>query len=760
MSKRSSLSSSSESETKVGKPPPYNTGQTDDEKTVARMDSEDPNKEKKLKYPRSVFFIVVNEFCERFSYYGMRTILSLYLNKALGFPEDTATVLYHVFIMLCYFTPILGAIVADTFLGKYKTILYVSILYAVGNVVLSVGAIPNTEWIGAPVEDAYGVPQTVVSLIGLFIIAVGTGGIKPCVAAFGGDQFIRPQQDRQLETFFSIFYFSINAGSLLSTVVTPILRDEVECAGVETCYPLAFGVPAILFAVALAVFVAGKSLYIIKPPEGNVIVDTMKCMGHAISRKFKAKKGEKKRDHWLDYADDKYDTSLIQDLKGVLTIVLLYLPMPFFWALFDQQGSRWTFQATRMDGNLGGGVAIKPDQMQVVNPLLILLFVPIFEAFFYPLFNKIGVLHRPLQKMVFGGTLAGVAFVVSGLVELQLEPTYAKIPPTNSLQLNIYNTLDCNLTINFNNTQYEVPRLSALPLDDSSEYFKNGVYDLVATSMNCPDLVNDTLMKTLNMTQYPSASLLFSYSSDSQGFDALDLAEIELEKSDNANPRIRILYDLATESNGENVTFMIGGFEWTGLPDQGSTESMDRLSPGSYEIKYSIGGGDPVLIRSEEFLTGAVYEVVVASDNPGEPFMLVQELTKPNSVSILLLIPQYVLITMGEVMFSPIGLQFSFTQAPESMKSLIQGLWQLTVAFGNLIVIIIAEAKIFPKQSDEFFLFAGLMFVDMIILAILAWRYKYKETPDSSNKEKKKSISDSSDSESIGDEGREQDTGM
>jgi solute carrier family 15 oligopeptide transporter 1 len=81
---------------------------------------------------------------------------------------------------------------------------------------------------------------------------VGTGGIKPCVAAFGGDQFKLPQQERQLQQFFSVFYFSINAGSLISTFITPILREDVRCLEQNTCYPLAFGVPAALMIIALS----------------------------------------------------------------------------------------------------------------------------------------------------------------------------------------------------------------------------------------------------------------------------------------------------------------------------------------------------------------------------------------------------------------------------------------------------------------------------------------------------------------------------
>ena len=113
------------------------------------------------------------------------------------------------------------------------------------------------------------------SLLGLALIAIGTGGIKPCVSAFGGDQFKMPEQERQLQTFFSIFYFSINAGSLLSTAITPILRQDVSCFGDDTCYPLAFGIPAILMLIATILFVLGKPGYNIKPPQGNILTKVL-----------------------------------------------------------------------------------------------------------------------------------------------------------------------------------------------------------------------------------------------------------------------------------------------------------------------------------------------------------------------------------------------------------------------------------------------------------------------------------------------------
>lgn len=138
---------------------------------------------------------------------------------------------------------------------------------------------------------------------------------------------------------------------------------------------------------------------------------------HAISKKWKWK-GEKK-EHWLDHADDEYDQSLIRDIKAALQVMKLFIPIPIFWALYDQQGSRWTLQATQMDGEMGNFL-LHPDQMQVVNPLLVMLFIPLFETCIYPALTKVGI-STPLRKLCLGGLLAALSFVISALVDLQLE---------------------------------------------------------------------------------------------------------------------------------------------------------------------------------------------------------------------------------------------------------------------------------------------------------------------------------------------------
>lgn len=121
-------------------------------------------------------------------------------------------------------------------------------------------------------------PASTLTVIGLLLIGLGSGGIKPCVSAFGGDQFKIPEQAKQLATFFSLFYFAINAGSLISTTLTPILRENVHCFGDDSCFSLAFGVPAVLMVISITVFVLGKVLYTIKKPTGNMLVSVVKCV--------------------------------------------------------------------------------------------------------------------------------------------------------------------------------------------------------------------------------------------------------------------------------------------------------------------------------------------------------------------------------------------------------------------------------------------------------------------------------------------------
>jgi len=280
----------------------------------------------------------------------MKVILVLYLTRALNYSDNTAVAIYHAFSAVCYFTPVFGAMVADGWLGKFRTILYVSMIYGLGNIAMSITAIPfGGEYL------TWGV------FIGLTLIAIGSGGIKPCVSAFGGDQF-KPEQAKQKDSFFSLFYMFINIGSLLTTLITPYIRSNVFCFD-DNCWCLAFGIPAILMICSIILFAIGSPWYTKNPAGESILSKIFGCVWVALRGKLKCgKKEEDKKEHWLDYAEPKYEKEFISDIKDVFGVLWLFLPLPFFWALYDQQGSRWTLQATEMNGDFGGFV-MQPDMM-------------------------------------------------------------------------------------------------------------------------------------------------------------------------------------------------------------------------------------------------------------------------------------------------------------------------------------------------------------------------------------------------------------
>ncbi|XP_029968623.1 solute carrier family 15 member 2 [Salarias fasciatus] len=653
-------------------------------------------------YPVSIGFIVVNEFCERFSYYGMKALLTLYFVSYLHWDKDLSTAIYHAFSSLCYFTPILGALIADSWLGKFKTIIYLSIVYVIGHVVKSVGAIPtvgNTE------------VHIALSMVGLILIALGTGGIKPCVAAFGGDQF-EEEHVSERQKFFSIFYMSINAGSLLSTIITPILRGDVQCFGGD-CYALAFGVPAILMVVALVVFIAGSGLYKKNPPQGNILVEVCSCIGFAIRNRLRRWKYEAPRAHWLDWAEDKYPKRLIQEIKMVLRVLILYIPLPMFWALFDQQGSRWTLQSTRMNMALGSSFNVKPDQIQMLNPLLILIFVPIFDLVIYPLVGLCRIKITPLRKMATGMVFAALAFAAATVVEINVVSTVVDPAPAGKCLLQVYNLAEEPVTVKIPNSDLfqqpiqhlqDPPRYESLRLDGPSKRLQVEL-DVQGRSSWCDLTLQEETAYSLILHPGP-------------GGVQCRLETDNIHKSDDGNPFVRFV-----NTQPEALEVTLGDTLFAVDPGYGvsANRTVDRGRYSSVSCCSASGGCSNFTLGLLDF--GASYTFVL-TQNGGRTEAQGLLDVEPNNVHIAWQIPQYVLITMGEVMFSVTGLEFSYSQAPANMKSVLQAGWLLTVAFGNVIVLIVAEGAGL-EQWKEFVLFAGLVLAVAIIFSIMAHFYTY-----------------------------------
>lgn len=318
--------------------------------------------------PDGISYIVANEAAERFSYYGMRAILVVFMTQYLVnstgqldvMSENEAQGYFHLFVSAVYFMPIFGAMLADGILGKYRTIILLSLVYCLGHFAL---ALDDTR---------------MGLLLGQGLIAIGAGGIKPCVSSHVGDQF-GISNKHLISRVFGWFYFSINLGAFAAMLIIPWLLDYYGSS-------VAFGIPGLLMLLATIAFWTGRYRFVHIPPSGmDFVKETFSKVGFKILAKLSS----------------------------------IYIFIAMFWALFEQIGSSWVLQAQKMDRNLFG-YELLPSQIQAANPLLIMLLVPLFSYVIYPVLTNFTRLTA-LKKMAIGLFLTVVAFAIPSWIQMQLD---------------------------------------------------------------------------------------------------------------------------------------------------------------------------------------------------------------------------------------------------------------------------------------------------------------------------------------------------
>jgi proton-dependent oligopeptide transporter, POT family len=323
-----------------------------------------------VRFPPSIWFLAWNEAAERFSYYGMTSILALHMTRNLGFAENQSIAAYQIFTTAVYLMPVFGAFLADWFWGRYRTILWLSFGYVAGHAVLA----------------AWESPQGLV--VGLALIALGAGGLKPCASAFAGDQ-LPPGDERLTARLYDLYYWMINLGSTLSTIFIPLLLDHVSARA-------AFGVPGVAMAAALLVFWIGRGRYVHAPIRRDAPPEP------AGGRSAGAVLG------W---------------------IAVVFAPVSVFWALFFQYGSSWTLQADKLDRHVLG-VEVAAGNVQTLDALLVLSLIPVFAILVFPALERRGVRVTALRKMTVGMFVTVLSFVAAALLEqARLAAVGAGAPP-------------------------------------------------------------------------------------------------------------------------------------------------------------------------------------------------------------------------------------------------------------------------------------------------------------------------------------------
>jgi len=274
--------------------------------------------------------------------------------------ENDANGWYHLFVGSNYFFPMMGAILADVFWGKFRTVFWISLIYCAGCLALA--------------SD-----HTRVGLFtGLALIALGAGGIKPCVAANVGDQFGSANQ-HLVSRAFGWFYFAVNVGSFFSISLVPVLLKQSGPG-------LAFGLPAALMLLATVIFWLGRFRFVHVPPKGKA------------------------------FLRDTFNRDSLSTLGRLALIFLFLVP---FWALWDQSGGEWVLQAEKMERHVFG-FEILSSQLQAINAIMILAFIPLFQYVVYPAVDRVWKLTA-LRKIGLGIFTIGLSFLVSAWIEAKIQ---------------------------------------------------------------------------------------------------------------------------------------------------------------------------------------------------------------------------------------------------------------------------------------------------------------------------------------------------
>ncbi|KAJ2635613.1 peptide transporter ptr2 [Coemansia sp. RSA 1286] len=391
--------------------------------------------------PRRAFLIIVTEFCERFTYYGVSGIFQNYIQNGYKVPNSNpgaidggkqmATGLGNFFQFWCYITPIFAAIIADQWWGKYKTILVFAIVYLVGDLILTLTSLPSS------IRHGGALPGLVISMI---IIGLGTGGIKSNVSPMVAEQYQRSRPfvrrlkngkeiliDREttIQSIFNWFYWAINVGSL-SAIATSELEHNVDF------WP-AYLLPTLMFVICIVVFWLGRNKYVRSPPTGSILVVAFQCLFTGFRQSRKAKKAghlilddQGKKVGWMEYAKPSnmmieedgaakpvvWNDNFVDELHRTLRACKVFLFFPVYWLCYGQITNNLVSQAGEMNSG-----SVPNDIMQNIDPLFLIVFIPIFDKLVYPGLRRCGLVIGPVMRIFIGFLLAAIAMAYAAIVQ-------------------------------------------------------------------------------------------------------------------------------------------------------------------------------------------------------------------------------------------------------------------------------------------------------------------------------------------------------
>ncbi|MES2133007.1 MAG: peptide MFS transporter [Bacteroidota bacterium] len=391
-------------------------------------------------HPKGLWVLFGTEMWERFNFYGMRAILTLFMVNSLMMKEADSSLIYGGFLGLCYLTPMLGGFISDRFFGNRNCILLGGIMMAIGQMILFASA----SVFGSNLELA----KTLL-WVALTIIIFGNGFFKPNISSMVGSLY--PKQEKsKLDTAFTIFYMGINLGAFLGQLICPILGDVKDAGGIRDIHAFKWGFLAASMAmlVGSAVFYFLKNKYVVTP-EGKPLGGLPKHNDASHYEEGEAQKAVfsptslvvalisfvvlffvfryllagtnpvKTIIYPIIYAlgltlagliiSDKSLTKV--ELQRILVIYIVGFFIIFFWAAFEQAGSSLTFIADNQTDRHIFGWEMPPSMVQIFNGVFVFGFAFPFSILWDKLRAK-GKEPLSTVKQAIGLALIAVSYFI------------------------------------------------------------------------------------------------------------------------------------------------------------------------------------------------------------------------------------------------------------------------------------------------------------------------------------------------------------
>ncbi|KAJ9086739.1 hypothetical protein DSO57_1000998 [Entomophthora muscae] len=339
-----------------------------------------------------VFFILPIELCERFSFFGTRTLLNQYLKAGFGMSDEQAKSYVHLFNGLVCMFPVVGAVISDSYLGKFNSVAIFSLLSVLGNSLFAILSIDG-------LVGEFGEYPLWAFLVPAVLLTLGSGSAKPCVGSHGGDQF----DDKDgIDRFFSLLVVTTYIGILMAVMIVPLIKDNLG-------YTLAYAIPTFTMLIALVVFVSAKRFFKTIPPQRDLFPwKIIKLVAYASVRKLKGHCA----DNWLELASDKYSDELVQEARQVLKVIVMFSPLVFVWMLHEQNTTEWQNQYEMMEKTLFG-INVPTEACSVYGVVLSIVLTPATGILLFPFLERHGIKISAGMRVALGYLLILSSFVMS-----------------------------------------------------------------------------------------------------------------------------------------------------------------------------------------------------------------------------------------------------------------------------------------------------------------------------------------------------------